>query len=375
MAGRERARELAARRVAPVGKPESEPPIADPTPQAPSPVPDPDPGEAPVAFVSWAHGEPGWQTTVVEFTFKLRELGIDADIDVTHLHDPAVNWTTLGPRAIEESEFVLIPVSSGYKERWEGDAAPGTGAGAAREANTLKALFDKDQKAFQRKVKIVILPGASLDDIPTELRAIAQRFDVPTIDQDGLEDLLRTLTKQPEFVAPPVGRVPLLPPEHVGQSSKPPPVPEPSQAVAAAIAALPERERLIIALTYFERMTRAEIAEIIGVSENEVSQLAQDATSRLGDSASADLAAKTDQTVSGRNHSARHALLANGPRKGELLSIEQGQVTLAVSERFDFDQGYAEVIDHYAYEGPTGNDLDTVSFTFRHQENRVITAD
>jgi len=38
------------------------------------------------------------------------------------------------------------------------------------------------------------------------------------------------------------------------------------------------------------------------------------------------------------------------------------------------DQGYAEVIDHYAYEGRTGSDPDTVKFTFSHQENRVITS-
>ena len=328
----------------------------------------------PTAVISWAHGDQGWQAAVAEFAFRLRELGIDVDSDLWHLHDPCVNWSTYGPQAIQDREFVLIPVSTAYRERWEGKAAPDTGAGAAREANTLKALFDRDQQAFQRKVKIVILPGASLDDIPTELRAIAQRFDVPTIDPDGLEHLLRTLTAQPEFVAPPVGSIPLLPPKHVGQGSKPRPVPEPSQAAVDAIAALPERERLIVALTYFERMTRTEIAEILGVSQNEVSQLAQDATSRLGDWVSTDLAAKTDQAVSDQNHSARHALLADGPRTGELLPVEPSQLMLAVPERFDFDQGCAEVIDHYAYEGPTG-DRDTVVFTFRHQENRVVTGD
>lgn len=331
------------------------------------------PEHAVKAVVSWAHGNGDWQATVAEFAFELRKLGIDANIDLIHLQDRAVDWTTYGPRAIEESDFVLIAVSAAYKERWEGTNDPGTGAGAAREANTLKTLFGDDQEAFYGKVKMVILPGATRDDIPTELRAVVHRFQIATIDEPSLEGLLRVLTDQPEFVAPPVGSVPLLPPKPVGQSGKPLPAPEPSQAIAAAIAELPEREKLIIALTYFERMTRTEIAEILGVSQNEISQLAQDATTRLGQSAIARLVADSDRPAAAQNHAARRALLADGPRQGE-LPIEPGQLALAIPERFDFDQGYAEVIDHYVYKGRTGSDPDTVEFTFSHQENRVITS-
>ena len=200
------------------------------------------------------------------------------------------------------------------------------------------------------------------------------RFQIATIDEPGLEGLLRVLTDQPEFVAPPVGSVPLLPPKPVGQSGKPLPVPEPSQAIAAAIAELPEREKLIIALTYFERMTRTEIAEILGVSQNEISQLAQDATTRLGQSAIAGLVADSDLPAADQNHEARRGLLADGPRQGELLPIEPGQLALVIPERFDFDQGYAEAIDHYVYKGRPGSDPDTAEFTFSHQENRVITS-
>ena len=94
---------------------------------------------------------------------------------------------------------------------------------AQRERPTpLKTLFDEDQNAFYRKVKIVILPGATTDDIPSELKAAVQRFEITAIDEPGLEDLLRTLTGQPAFVPPPVGRVPLLPPKPIGQAGKAP---------------------------------------------------------------------------------------------------------------------------------------------------------
>ncbi|MQA75763.1 MAG: FliA/WhiG family RNA polymerase sigma factor [Solirubrobacterales bacterium] len=43
--------------------------------------------------------------------------------------------------------------------------------------------------------------------------------------------------------------------------------------LAAAIESLPERERLVIALYYYENLTLREIGELLGVSESRVSQL------------------------------------------------------------------------------------------------------
>jgi len=51
--------------------------------------------------------------------------------------------------------------------------------------------------------------------------------------------------------------------------------------LATAIADLPERERQILALSYEEEMTLAEIGEVLGVCESRVSQLRTLAISRL----------------------------------------------------------------------------------------------
>lgn len=51
--------------------------------------------------------------------------------------------------------------------------------------------------------------------------------------------------------------------------------------LAEAIAALPERERHILALYYQEELTLAEIGEVIGVGESRVSQLRTQAIRRL----------------------------------------------------------------------------------------------
>ena len=56
---------------------------------------------------------------------------------------------------------------------------------------------------------------------------------------------------------------------------------ETREALADAIRRLPERERLVIALYYYEELTLREIGEILGVTESRVSQLHTKAVLRL----------------------------------------------------------------------------------------------
>jgi RNA polymerase sigma factor for flagellar operon FliA len=51
--------------------------------------------------------------------------------------------------------------------------------------------------------------------------------------------------------------------------------------VADAIVALPEREKMVIALYYYENLTLREIGEILGVTESRISQLHTKAVLRL----------------------------------------------------------------------------------------------
>ena len=57
--------------------------------------------------------------------------------------------------------------------------------------------------------------------------------------------------------------------------------------IADAIARLPEREKLVVALYYYENLTLREIGEVLGVTESRVSKLHTKAVlrlrSRLGD--------------------------------------------------------------------------------------------
>jgi RNA polymerase sigma factor for flagellar operon FliA len=59
--------------------------------------------------------------------------------------------------------------------------------------------------------------------------------------------------------------------------------------IADAIAALPEREKLVVALYYYENLTLREIGEVLGVTESRVSQLHTKAVLRLRSKLSSEL--------------------------------------------------------------------------------------
>ena len=56
---------------------------------------------------------------------------------------------------------------------------------------------------------------------------------------------------------------------------------EMKEAIAEAIARLPEREKLVVTLYYYEELTLREIGEVLGVTESRVSQLHTKAVLRL----------------------------------------------------------------------------------------------
>ncbi|RFA23672.1 Ltp family lipoprotein [Subtercola boreus] len=172
----------------------------------------------PSAFISWAHVDPDWsqreidarRELVFNFATALRGNGVDADVDLYYLTDP-VDWTRWGPSRVDECEFVLIVVSNSWRLAWEGGGDSSKGAGAAAEADSLRSIYAADRKVFIEKVRLILLPGANSEDIPSGLHGVP-RFRIETIDEAGLSDLLRSLTKQPEFMKNALGPLPELPP-------------------------------------------------------------------------------------------------------------------------------------------------------------------
>ncbi len=171
------------------------------------------------AFVSWAHASSSWtpervqewEQAVVTFTTTLRvSCGINADVDLYHFADQEIDWTRYGPSKVRDCDFVLVVISESWGERWKGTNKPTEGAGAVGEADALRGLFSRDQSEWQRRVKVVILPGIPDNALPDDLARLS-RFWVNPDDLDSYDELLRTLTKQPLYEAPAIGNTPTLP--------------------------------------------------------------------------------------------------------------------------------------------------------------------
>jgi hypothetical protein len=168
-------------------------------------------------LVSWAH-DPNlgtdselWRDQVLDLATGLRSRGVPADLDLFHGTDPAVDWTRWGPAAAKRADVIIVAINQAWSQRWAGTNLPTVGAGAVAEADVLHGIFARDQSEFQRRVVIVLLPGASKKDIPPDLQRLVH-YEVDPADLGTLDDLLRRLTGQHEYPLPPLGPLPVLPP-------------------------------------------------------------------------------------------------------------------------------------------------------------------
>lgn len=153
------------------------------------------------AFVSWAHRGEAWSDTetavwrrsVEAFAELLDEADdIDVTLDLWHENDPGLDWGRWGLRQIETSDFVLIAMNEPWAQRWRGVNDPTVGGGAVAEANALRGLFTQNQAEFQRRVRVVMLPGAHERDIPLDLNQL-KRVTLPELTLNGLAKLLDDL--------------------------------------------------------------------------------------------------------------------------------------------------------------------------------------
>lgn len=166
----------------------------------------------PTALLSWAHRDENWSNdeaeawegSVIALATLLREVGIDVDLDLLHDAEPDIDWTRWGPAAIEMADYVFVVISKGWRQRWDGTNSPTMGAGAATEADSLHGIFESNQHDFQRRTKVILLPGVSPDEIPANLRRLV-RFWIDPCDRFSTDGLIRHVTGQPTYQLPPVG--------------------------------------------------------------------------------------------------------------------------------------------------------------------------
>ena len=116
--------------------------------------------------------------------------------------------------------------------------------------------------------------------------AIASRISVPDLEESLAEISRSSIGALDELWSPSAGGDQIALIDTIEDTQGPEPQAELAQtelkeALGEAIARLPEREKLVVTLYYYEELTLREIGEVLGVTESRVSQLHTKAILRL----------------------------------------------------------------------------------------------
>jgi len=159
----------------------------------------------PKVFISYSHDTSEHKSDILALASRLRNDGIDCEIDQFINGAPPEGWIRWMERQIEWAEFVLVVCTESYLQRFKGEDRLG-GRGVNFEGLLISQTLYDD---FLENTKFlpVIPEHGSIDHVPL----ILKRGSTYKINSD-YERLCRVLTKQPEVVKPPIGKRMVLPP-------------------------------------------------------------------------------------------------------------------------------------------------------------------
>jgi SEFIR domain len=166
-----------------------------------------DSGKPPRVFVSYSHDSAEHVEMVRRFATFLREqAGVDAHLDRWY-EDGRRDWSLWAVQQLDTADFILVIASPRYKRSAEGTALPTDGRGAQFESAIIRNDLTRDLAAATRRALPVVLPGRSIDEIPSFLCGYSStHYVVRDFTMDGIEDLRVALTGVPIYRMPPLGR-------------------------------------------------------------------------------------------------------------------------------------------------------------------------
>lgn len=159
--------------------------------------------EAPRVFVTYAHESWAHKEQVREFaTFLRSEIGLDVHLDQWYdarRHD----WSAWAVDQLARADFILVIASPEYRRRADGAAPPDVGRGSQFEAAIIRDNLTKNLRKETERVLPVVLPGRSVDDIPTFLNGHSTtRFHVEEFTRAGVAKLLAAITGHGQYPMP-----------------------------------------------------------------------------------------------------------------------------------------------------------------------------
>ena len=103
----------------------------------------PEAPDAPKVFISYSHDGEAHETKVLDLANRLRDEGVDAEIDQYEVSPPE-GWPAWCERKIQRADFVVLVCTELYLRRFD-DADPGGGLGVLYEARNIRQLIYDDR--------------------------------------------------------------------------------------------------------------------------------------------------------------------------------------------------------------------------------------
>ncbi|MFI3220993.1 MAG: toll/interleukin-1 receptor domain-containing protein [Methylococcales bacterium] len=153
-------------------------------------------------FISYSWDSDAHKHTVLQFSDKLREHGIDCFIDQYINGSPPETWTRWMKKQIEAADFVLVVCTETYLKRFNGEDTE-AGRGVNFEGVIIaQELYD----AFQHSTKFIpVIPDdGNIDHVPLDLKGKSIYKFV-----SQFETIWRVLADQPLVSPKPLGELKL----------------------------------------------------------------------------------------------------------------------------------------------------------------------
>jgi hypothetical protein len=160
---------------------------------------------SPRVFVSYAHDSAEHKELVRRFaTFLREEAGVDVHMDLWYDGERR-DWSVWAIDQLTRADFIVVIASPAYKRRADGLAPADEGRGAQFEAAIIRNNLTRNLPKETRRVLPVVLPGRSIEEIPTFLNAHSTtRYTVAeyTLEDPGIKSLLVAFTGVPQYRMP-----------------------------------------------------------------------------------------------------------------------------------------------------------------------------
>ena len=162
--------------------------------------------QPPRVFISYSHDSSEHAQRILELANRLREHGIDADIDQYH-QTPWQGWPKWSADRIEWANYVLIVWTKGYRKRIDRENSGEAGRGVVWEVQIIISYL-YENRGNNQKIILVVFSTQDRQYVLAPL-SMTNIYDLSS-DKD-YEALYRRLTNQREIEKPELGHRPLPP--------------------------------------------------------------------------------------------------------------------------------------------------------------------